>query len=281
MKVRSASLLAMGLLAACAPGNPFFGGGGGGGTIAPALEGVPASLSKNLTAVSYDAGAGTLVVQVTALDASVLQASYVRTPGLDVSGFEAYTMQETTLNRSFIALFAENPRGNLIAGVVADGGQFNRYYGGGAYSQIDVYSAPGAGGLANFIGSYAGVTNFNPLGGLSPGRTSGDVTFIADFTDMVVNGAIENRILIDDGSALVDVIMPATALAADGSFLGGTEYLNLQSSGVYGGAFGGVGATDVAGILVFKPIEGTPDIEEIGVFLLAQCGTAGDDPACP
>ena len=123
--------------------------------------------------------------------------------------------------------------------------------------------------------------NFNPLGGLAPGRTEGDVIFNADFTDMVVNGKVTNRIRLEDGFALDNVVMPATALAADGSFFGTTEYRNLETNGVYGGIFGGIDASDVAGLLVFNPYEGNTDILEQGLFLLAKCGTAGADAACP
>ena len=283
MKNLVAFLFAVGILSACDPGNPLFddGGGGGGDTVTPTTAGVPAALSRDLSTVTYDATAGTLIVQVNALDASVLQATYTRAPGLDVSSYQAYVMQETTLNRNFIALFRENARGNLMAGVVADGGRFNRAFGGGIYSRIDIYSAPTAAGLANYLGTYAGLISYDLGDGQAPDRTFGEVTFIADFTDMVVNGIITNRVLLNDSSALDDVVMPVTALAADGSFFGTTEYLNLQTSGVYGGIFGGIDASDVAGLLVFNPYEGVPDILEQGLFMLAKCGTAGADAACP
>ena len=280
MRILPASILAVSVLAACDDGNPLIGAPDEVVIDAEEVD-IQATILGNLESATYDPTAETLTVTMNALDASSENAAYTRAPALDTNGYEAYELQETALNRHFIALFKQNPRGNLIAGVVADGGKFGRYWAGAVYTRVDSYAAPASGGLATYVGSYAGMMNVSATATGSPVRTVGDVQVNADFTDAIVNGGLSNRSVVDTGAALDNINMPATELLADGTFEGLTEFTDLTVNGTFAGGFGGLAATDIAGLLVFNPIVGDADIVEHGVFILPKCGTPGDDPICP
>ena len=275
--------LALAVLAGCSAPSTVQNPGGG------STSAIPAVLSNNLSAATYDAGNQTLTVELSSLDASPFTATYQRNPAFDVAGngttldYEGYDVKETTLQRHFVALFARNPRQNLIAGAVSDGGQFNRFFNGATYAQVDVYSQPTS-GLASYTGSYAGlVTNNGGIAGDPPIRTSGDVLLNADFTNLTVNGAITNRVDLDGfGLPLVDLALTVTPIASGGSFLGDVEYIGNpnQKAGDFGGIFGGLQASDVAGVLVFHPINYDTKITETGVFIL-PCVIPGSGVACP
>lgn len=277
----AAALLA---LAAC-DGNPFVedGGGGGGGGGRPVPPEVPAVLKQNLDAAVYDPATQTLRIRLASLDASPLTATYTRTPALDVAGYEAYVVQETTLQRKFVALFKASERGTVQAGVVADGGQFNRYFGGGTYSRMDLFTMPDS-GLASYVGSYAGVITLNnPDDPAAPMRTEGTIVINADFTDMSVNGGVIDRSIVETGEELASLALVVTDITANGDFQGNVEFLGdpNRTIGTYGGLFGGVGASDLAGVLVIRPIADEDQIFEHGVFVLPKCGTPGDSALCP
>lgn len=240
-------------------------------------------MARNLVSARYDPATQTLRVQLRALDASAMVATYSRAPALDVNGYQAFTMQESERQRKFLALFAASERRTVSAGVVADAGQANRAFGGGTFSRIDVYSAPTS-GLATYMGSYAGViTLTGPLDPAAPARTAGDVVLNADFTDGSVNGEITNRRIVHTGDALDPLALTVTGIAPNGSFLGEVEFLGqpIRAIGSYAGLFGGREASDVAGVLVITPIDGEDAIFEHGVFVLPRCGTPGDSAACP
>jgi hypothetical protein len=208
------------------------------------------------------------------LDGTAFAADYTRRPDLDVPGYEAYVAQQSA-DRSFLALFRENPRGNLVAGAVGDNGFAGDAFGGTTYVRIDTWSVPRT-GSATYIGSYAGVF---ASGGSLPNRTVGTAQLDASFTAMEITGEIRDRSVVG-GPALATQTLAPTGINANGEFLGSTQFPDLSTSGTYGGIFGGVDATDVAGVMVFTPIQGST-IEEFGSFNTARCGTAGDDPACP
>ena len=309
MNMKRAAPLALVLLAACS-GNPLGvtdpGGGGDPGTSSA----VPAAIAVNLKAIAYNptanGGLGSLSVTLDGVDASPVVATFVRNAALDVNGYRAYTYQESGLQRSHLALVAENARGNLQAEAVSDGGQFGHHFGGGNYARIDTYSQPST-GLFSYTGSYAGV--FVPGAATTPGlppalqpslpyRVEGDVLINGSFADARVNGGVTNRKVIDDTGAtlllLESLNLVPTAIASDGRFLGDVELHgdvrdsagNLtapqtpQAAGKYGGLFGGLQATDVAGALVINPIRAQNDIFEYGTFNLPRCGTAGAGPLC-
>jgi hypothetical protein len=279
------------VVAACA-GNPLGTGGGGD----PVDQGdVPPEIRENLSAISYNPDTDTLLVTLDNPGASPLQAPFVRTPGLDVPGYDAYTYQESGLLRSHLALVAENARGNLFAAAVSDGGQFNYRFGGGSYARVDTFRRP-ASGAFSYSGSYAGVfvpgTGSNPalpdeLESGTPFRVTGDILMTGSFTSDIVEGGVTNRVVLDDSGAgvlaLTPITLKNTEIDGNGRFLGDVEFAGSpgQSIGEYGGLFGGIDATDVAGALVINPVEGEDGIWEFGVFNIARCGTAGAGAFCP
>lgn len=304
MAFTKSALWALILLAGCS-GNPIgtAGGGGGGGGGGGTTDIVPVEVAKNLRAITYDpTGAGTLKVNMDGLTASPLVATFVRAPTLDVAGYRAFTYQETGLQRSHLALVSENARGNLEAGVVADGGQFNRHFGGGRFARVDTFSRPTVRqgvetGQFSYAGTYAGVFLPGPNSDTSPQlpdglqpnvplRTQGDVLINANFANDLVNGGVENRVLLDDKGAVLTALdgitFPATAIDSDGQFLGDVEFQGKPdtSIGSVGGIFGGIGASDVAGVIVINPISGNNGIWEYGVFNLPRCDLAGASPIC-
>jgi hypothetical protein len=259
------SISAIVLLAACSGDDQ---GGTIGGT--PVF---PDELARNLNAATYDAAADTLRLDMD-LDGTAFVADYTRRPDLDVPGYEAYVAQQSA-DRSFLALFRENPRGNLVAGAVGDNGFAGDAFGGTTYVRIDTWSVPRT-GSATYIGSYAGV--FGNVG-TDPVRTVGTAQLEASFTAMEVTGEIRNREIVG-GGALNDQVLAPAGINANGEFLGTTRFPDLTTTGTYGGIFGGIDATDVAGVMVFTPIEGNT-VQEFGSFNMARCGTTGDSPLCP
>lgn len=267
---------------------------------------IPDALKGSLNSVTYDAAAGTLVLDMHALDSPQLNAAYNRTASLDVGHYQAYTLQDDPLDRHFTALVAQSgdPDQSVRAGVVADGGQFNRQYNGGFYERTGSYTPPAASalaGLVSYAGVYAGVTNVNapganllpvpgPVGTDIPAqsaRTSGDIFLNVDFTNNVVNGDITNRSLVDYGTALPTIVLIAADIdSTSGVFAGTTEYGDQTANGTYGGIFGGANAGAVGGIVSLENFDGPSDdlgmeneIEQ-GVFVLIQCGLPGAAPIC-
>lgn len=312
MSIRTLAPLAFSLVLAACSGNSLnngtpddgTGGGDGDGDGGESQLVVPAEVARNLRAISYDpAGKGTLTVDMDGLVGSPQGVKFVRTAKLDIEGYEAFTYQETNLQRSHLALVSVNKRGNLQAGVVADGGQFGRHFGGGHFARIDVYTPPTIKpgvetGQFSYAGTYAGVfvtgpteeTNVNA--GLPdlilPGhnyRTTGTALINASFANNKVNGGVGNRELLDDkGRKVLDLAainFPATDIDAEGQFLGAVEFTEDNSSaGSVAGIFGGKGASDVAGAIVINPIPGEDGIWEYGTFNLPRCDLAGSSPLC-
>jgi hypothetical protein len=169
-------------------------------------------------------------------------------------------------------------------------------------------------GTFSYIGSYAGVFVPGPSEpgnprppSLRPGEpwgVSGTIQINAQFeatgTGEVVEGGIVNRRLIDrDGNEIAaivvdgnvigddepllrDLVLRETEIDSTGQFLGTVEFAGEPGNGVgdFGGAFGGTGASDVAGVLLINPIEGESGIWEFGAFNLPRCDLAGAAPLC-
>jgi len=194
------------------------------------------------------------------------------------------------------------------AGVVSDGGQFNRFFSGGFYQRDGAYDPPGGigspSGLVSYAGNYAGVTNIDAPGGpnlLPPpagtdpsvlpaqsSRTQGEIFLNVDFADNAVNGSVYDRTLVDSTTALPDIVLVDGDIAGDGTFLGTVEYDGdpTRSIGDFGGIFGGTNAAAVGGVVSLNEFFDDSNIannaeRERGVFVLIQCGQPGDDPACP
>lgn len=289
-------------LAACGSGvdqAPPGDGGGGDDT-----NNVPAQLKENLNSAVYDPAAQTLVLNMHALDAPQLDAAYQRNAALDIGHYQAYTLQDDPLDRHFTALVAQSgdPDQSVRAGVVSDGGQFNRYYHGGFYERTGGFTPPAElNGLVSYAGVYAGVTNMGSAGGdllpvpigVDPTRlpeqsttTDGNIFLNVDFTNNVVNGNIIDRTLVDDGTALPNIVLIAAPIDDNGEFFGTAEYEDQTGNGVFGGIFGGTDASAVGGIVALDNIDGPGDTlgmvneREHGVFVLIQCGLPGDAPIC-
>lgn len=310
-----AATAALALLTACGDGQPFeFGNTDNGGTPTPgptpsASNITPLVVAQNLYAIAYnpdgDSGAGTLRVDIRSLDASILNASYLRVPGRDIPGYRAFEYQENPNSRKFLAFVREAPNGTVTAAAVADGGQFNRYFGGGFMSRSGTYSEPTItaqpnSGIVRYAGTYAGVITVDTSGNVDyapdaappsgnyphqPSAVTGEVLIVADFQQNRVNGGIINReIESEDGTTvlpdsfdLVDIALIDTEIPANGQFVGIVEARGGVSSGQeigdYAGVFGGIGATDLAGVILINPYPSNRDIWEHGIFVIQTCTT--------
>lgn len=313
-----AATAALALLTACGDGQPFaFGDTGGGGTPTTPATGttVPTELAQNLYAITYNpngaGGAGTLAVDIRSLDASVFNATYVRDASRDIDGYRAFEYREdgNGNGRKFLAFVAQSDSGNVTAAAAADGGQFNRYFGGGFYSRSGVYSEPAGTAQPNsavvrYSGSYAGVITVDTSGNVDytpgavqpggeypyqPSAVRGETLIIADFKNDMVNGTIFNRTIIsEDGTTVLpssydlsDIALTRTEIAADGTFLGTVDPSGNVTTpspiGFYGGIFAGVGATDLAGVILINPYPSNANIWEHGIFVIGTCTNA----TCP
>lgn len=308
-------LLAAVALAACSTDETTDGGGTGtgtgtgtgGGTAGSVLDAslVPANLRVNVNAIALDYVNGILQVDISSLDTTPQLATYLRDPGLDVKGYQAYRIQEDELDRLFIALAGESADNAVRAVTVADGGQFNIYFGGGVYERTGTFDRPVIGtgpgaGQVSYAGGYSAVTNMGITGAgtallpvtagtdpslipRQPARISGDIFLNVNFADDAVNGAIYNRMVVDTSAALATVILVSSDIAANGTFAGKVEYNDPARTvvGDYGGIFGGVGANSVAGLVHLTEFDPGINFEqEHGVFVLTQCGPNNTLPIC-
>jgi hypothetical protein len=280
-------------LAACDSPNPLNGGGGGGGGTTP--NDVPADLAGNLAAIGYDADDQEVTIEISGLDADQRVATYTREPTLDIAGYQAYVTQDDPLDRFFTALVAESFDGGVQAGVVADGGQFNRFFGGGYYTRNGGFSKPDS-GLVSYAGDYAGVTNVDSPGDnllpLPPGtdpstipaqsaRVDGKIFLDVDFAKNKINGSVYDRRLTDYDAPLDTIVLIATDITSEGTFNGTVEFEDQSPIGTYGGIFGGRRATAVGGVVHLTEFDEDLDNEqEYGVFVLTRCGLAGDAAEC-
>lgn len=308
MSQRSILFLALaGFLSACG-GNPFGNagedgsggdsGGGGGGSAAT----IPESLRGHVNEVAYNGV--TLRIDMDGLDSTPVMVTFERYAGLDVPGYQAFKVQEDALDRMFVALAAESQDGSTRAVAVADGGQFQRYFGGGYYERDGGFDRPTIGtgpgaGQVSYAGDYAAVTNVGAPGGdlippapgtdpallpEQPARVTGDIFLNVNFSDNQVNGTIYNRVIVDSGFSLDDVILIPTTIATNGTFSGtveGDAPNEGDASGTYGGIFGGTDSASVAGVVHLTSFDsGFVNEQEHGVFVLTQCGRPGDSAVC-
>lgn len=175
-------------------------------------------------------------------------------------------------------------------------------------------------GTFSYYGSYAGVfvpgphdpagaPRPTPLRPQEPLSVRGVIQVNAQFTNTssgdpeVVEGEITNRRLFDrdgtritsisvsdgnggstsiDTTTLPGLVLRETAISENGTFLGTVEYAGTPDStaGEFDGAFGGAGASDVAGVIWVDPISGQSGIHEYGAFNLPRCDLAGRSPIC-
>lgn len=310
------TLAAMMLLAACG-GSPWVeddgsGNGGGDGGGSDTSTAVPDAVKVNLRSIAYNpANGGTLQVNLQGLQSSPQAVKFKRDSSLDIQGYRAFTYQETGIQRKHLALVRENPRGNLRVAAIADGGQFNRHFGGTTFARIDAYTRPNLSngaekGQFSYAGTYAGVfVTGDPANNTLPDdlrpyealRVRGDALINANFANDLVNGGVDNRWLLDSRGRRIDlnndgtlnsedqlraIAFPSTDINKNGRFVGDVEFSGAPDNaiGTVAGLFGGRGATDVGGTLVINPIAGQNGIWEYGAFTLPRCDTAGASPLC-
>ncbi|MFC4667707.1 thymidylate synthase [Seohaeicola nanhaiensis] len=292
MKRFSLSIAACAALAACSGGNPFAGTD----TETPD-SGIPAALASDLDGVTYNPVAQTLTVRGVSLDNTPYEVVYERKPGLDRGGYEAYTAQQSSLQRHTTA-YVKDIDGTRAA-VVVTGGQFRHYFAGTVYGRNGAFDPPPSNSenqLVSYAGNYVGLLNMAGDGGdlkpVAPGtnpdirpvqaaEVTGKVLVNADFSDNMVNGSIYERTIVDGGTALSTLDLdPTTIDATEGTFTGEVS-INLQNKGTYGGIFGGQDSSAVAGSVFVKDhIDGVDNEEEYGIFVLPKCGTPGQDALC-
>ncbi|MFN3824431.1 MAG: hypothetical protein ACK4GW_00740 [Pseudorhodobacter sp.] len=250
----------------------------------------PPIVAQHLRSAAYDRAAGTLKINLASLDGSPVAADYVRDNTLDLSGYQAFTLQEANTQRKFLALVKTSDSGVVTGATVADGGQFQTYFGGGQYYRVDGFTMPTT-GLASYTGSYVGVLN---SGEIVPGGVGGDldarlsdritgrILLNADFneTNLEVSGGIDNRMAVRTNTPLDSVVLWTAPITSDGAFAGTVRNPSNASVGNYGGIFAGTNASDVAGALVFRPLPGDTATIEHGLFVLPRC-TGPADQLCP
>lgn len=250
----------------------------------------PSEVVSNGTVSVGDVGGVALagdVLQVSiALDGDDVLEEYDLT-GNVVNGYQEYEQQATGLNRAFTAIAGESSDGSIVAVVTADGGQFNRFFGGATVVQNSL-SAPES-GLVSYAGDYAGVNNggavipsgvvgapdiLDPSG---TGTVTGTVFLTADFADNKVEGAVYGRMWVGVG-ALDDLTLINGDISDAGTFSGSAEVgqgSTATTAGSYTGAFGGEDAAVVGGLLDVGPggygADADPNIREYGIFVLDQC----------
>jgi hypothetical protein len=307
MIFKTAAPLALILLAAC--GGSSLGGGTDTPDPDPEPEPetgivIPEEILFSINSVVWTPGANTIAISIDGLDTTPVVATWTADPARNIDGYTAYSIQEDELDRFYVALAAVSTDGAVRGVVAGDGGQFGKVFQGAYYERTGLYSAPDAtqGGPANgqvsYAGKYAGLLN----GGVprpvtvgtddslipsEPFRITGDGYIAANFATNTANGSIYNRIVVQDGLALGDLILVPNpgGIAENGTFTGDVENLDKDGLGKYAGVFGGVGATSLAGGLVLTRVDDEfgdriNDAEEFGVFVLNQCGTAGSPAIC-
>lgn len=263
---------------------------------------LPSAIGGDLNRITFNPATETLQVDMSALDASEALATYARAPALDRDGFLAYQVNEGNLQRTFTALTRQSDRGTVLAAVVADGGQFNRRFGGGYYARLIPLTMPVPdgtpnSGLVTYTGDYLGLFTPGASSGL-PGipaevdtstnyRVIGNILLNASFSDLAVNGGVFGREAIDATGATVLALESIALIYTDideatGSFIGEVEFVAETQDviGNYGGAFAGTDASDVGGVLLINPIRDEDGMWENGAFVLGVCGMPGEGPLC-
>ena len=308
-----AATAALALLTACGDGQPFdF------GVVPPPIVEPPGlteeevkeqlaiseSIAGGLDGGTYSLAAGTLTVRIPLDLGDDIDAEYERNPALDVAGYVAFSAQSDPLDRIYIGMAARSADNSVEGVLVSDAGQFGRFFGGTTFRQIGAYSESPASpntGLVSYAGNYVGLSNApatsNNIGlpvnpGTEPGlipaqasRVTGNVFINADFGDNVVNGLIYNRTNLDANEQLNNVVLIVSTINSNGSFLGKVQSQPVDGTapvaiGDYGGTFGGLNASGVAGgVHLENYLDNVENEQEYGIFVLTQCGLAGDGGA--
>ena len=265
---------------------------------APPVDPIPEALRGNLRSATYSPeGGGTLSLVIDPLGTGGRSIPFKRDASLDTDGYQAFTWQDTNTSRYYVALFDTSAKGAVSAGVVGSG-QFTEMVWGSTYAVDEAFSRPTDSGIATYSGSYAGLLNGgDPVdAALPPGdpaepnrpfRTTGKVIINADFNAPApggartgIEGSISGRRIVDTGTPLQDVFLQIATINPDGTFGGTVVFRDTRTAGTYAGAFGGAGASGVAGAVEMKPIPGADSILERGAFVADLCAP-GDPSPCP
>ncbi len=332
------ALLALSLVSACGSGGGSGGSGGdvndvlandeedGGDEETPPDEeepptdgeeevpdgvtGIPETLSQNVTSFAFSPDKGTVTISLDGVDTTPIEATYARNPALDMGGYRAYSVQEDSLDRLYIAMAQETADGGARAVAVGDGGQFNRVLPGGFYERDGDYTPPAVGvgpgaGQVSYAGNYTAITNATSSDGSAllpvdttqpglpdlpgqPAMVRATIFFNANFAENKINGSINNRQLISpiDGTATEtweDIELIITDIDENGEFFGDAEHdgrLNVDV-GDYGGIISGADGSYVSGIVALSDsTQSRENDTEVGVFVLTQCGKDGDAAVC-
>lgn len=289
--------------------------GGGGSINTDTTVTVPTAIAGNVSSVTFDATAGTLVVEGVNLDNVPVSTTYNRAPALDSNGFLAFTVQDDPIDRHFTAYAGES--GNVRAGVVSSPGPRNRSFLGADFERTGRFDPPEVSttsGQVTYAGTYVGLTNVGDTNGsdllstsvtpteLQPSQAliiNGEALLNADFADNSVEGNILNRQLLDtDLNTLNDLpslVLVVTSIDSNGTFAGSVEYDNRDplsntdnntGVGTYAGVFAGTDSTEVAGAIQLEEFDGVGDPLgfdaelESGVFILDQCGVTATSTLC-
>lgn len=284
------SALAALALVGCGDGSPF--GGTTTSTTTTTTSTIPDTITGNLTSYTFDSTAQTLTVRGVSLDRTPFEAVYNRRPGLDRNGYLAFTAQDGSLNRHVTAYVLEID--GTSAAIVGSGPHLGEVVQGGTYAR-DTYDPPTT-GIIKYAGSYIGLLNGAGDGGdllavaagtpadITPtqaAEVTGNILITADLVDNKVAGLVYSRVFVDSpGTALENLELRETAIEADGTFSGNVNQ-GTSDKGDYAGVFGGTQSVAVAGALTASDhIAATTNEKEVGMFVLAKCGSPGASAVC-
>ncbi|MGO4908846.1 hypothetical protein ACEN2J_11005 [Pseudorhodobacter sp. W20_MBD10_FR17] len=215
---------------------------------------VPTTLASNLTSAQVvegiDGAADTLLVKISALDTTPIEATWARNTALEASnpGYRAFYVQEDALDQFFVALAAISADESVAAVVAGNGGQFNESNGGAYYSRTGGYTPPDATvigpgtGQVSYKGKYAGLLNggggrdealvIDPARDTAeseipyqPAQVTGDVFMNANFATNKTVGIVKNRSaeILGTSTSLEDLVLTQSAIATNGTFNGVTQ----------------------------------------------------------
>lgn len=258
MKNIAYAVMAMAALSACdGVGDEESSGG-----VQPPVMTGDAITIGDVEAASFEGGV--LTVQV-ALDGEDLLQEFEQS-GESENGYVRFVQQASPLNRAFSAVAGESSQNREIVAVVTmDGGQFNRFLGGGNLAQ-GAFSAPD-GGFSYYSGNYEGLVNVGPSLSVVPGApdavrpgvasiVTGKVYLFADFVDGKVEGTLYDReVTFDELRAILpeELVLTQADITSAGRFEAAVELdSSLTQVGSYSGAFGGPGASYAGGLVALR-----------------------------
>jgi len=240
-------------VAGCGGGsNPVTGGGSGGGNpttlILPPGTTSPSPSSSvqryeerdgtgngYAQGITYDSGSDTFTVDNLAFDGDNAYHRSTAVPNL--GPFQVYENNITFIDPvsgasipqdTYRAVRGASTSGNTSFAVVRTGSYVNYGFGGFIYQRNAGVNIPTS-GQAHYAGAYAGLRDFNQIGGLQ--YVSGAMTMDIDFNDFNtgsgVSGSVTNRRVFDLNGNDITAAVVAQINAEKGTSLGGLPVLNI------------------------------------------------------